>query len=85
MTQTTLDFSNKPTPSDLGLKPGSQKHRIYERLLQGPITNGEIIYQLRVANSTGRCSELREMLRPYLIDLECKRVEGSEFEYRLRG
>lgn len=85
MTQTDLfRESYRPRPDDL-FKPGTQNHLLYERLLQGPTTNGEIIYEMRIANSTGRISELRAKLRDYLIDVKAERVQGSSFLYRLVG
>jgi len=85
MNQTNL-FANalRPRPDEL-FKPGSQNWRLYQRLLEGPVTNGEIIYQMRIANSTGRASDVRKALRPYLMDVESKRIEGSIWQYRLRG
>jgi len=63
--------------------PGSQNHRLYERAKLGPITNGEIVYKMRIANSTGRLSELRAFLAPHGIRLECQRVKDGLFEYHL--
>ena len=85
MTQTDLlRESYRPRPDDL-FKPGTQNHLLYERLLQGPTTNGEIIYGMRIANSTGRISELRAKLRDYLIDVKAERMQEGCFVYKLVG
>ena len=79
-------FTNalRPRPDDL-FKPGTQNERLYRRLLEGPVTNGEIIYQMRIANSTGRASDVRKALRPYLMDVEARRIYRGLWQYRLRG
>jgi len=85
MTQTALDFT-RPRPGDL-FKYGTQCHKIYERLLQqGKITNIEIVYELRIPNSTGRISDIREALKPHLMTVsDAKRTEDGQFEYALIG
>jgi hypothetical protein len=81
MTQTTLTF-NKPQPHEL-FKKGSQDFRIYERLLVAPLTNAEIIDELRVFSYTRRISDLREKLKPYLMDVKATRIREGLFEYKL--
>ena len=85
MEQTAMNFS-RPKPDDL-FKPGSQNHTLFTRLIEGPITNGQIIYGLRIANSTGRISDIRGKLRPYLMDIKSEPVPGSvgEWLYQLKG
>lgn len=87
MTQTALDFnrSNRPSPKDLGLTPETQLYRLYNRLLQGPVTNSEIVREMGIFNSTGRAADLRELLRPHLIRVEANRIVKSLWEYRLEG
>jgi len=82
MTQLGL-FDHRPLPPN-PFKPGSQNSRLYERVKLGAVTNGEIIYGMRIANSTGRASEIREFLAPYGFHLDCRRVDGSEFVYEIR-
>jgi hypothetical protein len=88
MTQTALDFTapDRPRPSDL-FRAGTQCFMIYERLLQqGKITNIEIVYELRIPNSTGRISDLRDALKPHLMTVsDAKRTDDGKFEYELRG
>jgi hypothetical protein len=69
MTQTTL-FS-RPSPSAL-FRAGSQNFRVYERLLAGPVSNVEIVKGMEIFNSTGRASDIRKALKPYLMDVEAK-------------
>ena len=85
MTQTAMSF-DRPAPRDL-FKEGSQNYRIYSLLLQGPITNGDILFGLRIANSTGRISDIREKLRPYLMDVKSEPIPGTSgaWLYRLAG
>lgn len=84
MNQTAMCF-DRPNPDEL-FKTGSQCHRLLNRLLRGPVTNGEIIYHMRIANSTGRISDLREKLRPYLMDVEARHNgDRSEWIYKLVG
>jgi len=40
---------------------------------------------MRIANSTGRASDVRKALRPYLMDVEARRIEKGLWQYRLRG
>lgn len=72
MIQAALNFS-RPDPDHL-FKPGSQNHRIYCRLLCGPVTNSEIVREMNVFNSTGRCADIRKALRPYLLDVSARRI-----------
>ena len=67
MTQTALNF--RPSPSSL-FRPGSQNFRVYERLLAGPVSNVEIVKGMDILNSTGRASDVRKALKPYLMDVE---------------
>ena len=64
--------------------PGSQTWRLYERLKLGPVSNGEIIYQMRIANSTGRCSDVRAFLRRHGFDLRSDETwNASEWTYEI--
>jgi len=64
--------------------PGSQTWRIYERLKLGKVSNGEIIYQMRIANSTGRASELRAFLKRHGFDLRSDETgNASEWTYEI--
>lgn len=81
MEQTAIRF-NKPHPGEL-FKPGSQDYRIYERLLAAPLTNSEIIDELRVFSYTRRISDLREKLKPYCMDVKATRIKDGLFEYKL--
>jgi len=85
MIQAALSF-DRPRPENL-FRQGSQNYRIYSRLLGGPVTNGEIIYGMRIANSTGRVDEIRKKLRPYLMDIKAQPVPGTEGQwlYKLAG
>jgi len=67
----------KPQPGKI-FKPGSQNYRLYERLLRGPVTNAEIVRQLNIFNSTGRASDIRKALRPYLVDVEARPVTNGK-------
>jgi hypothetical protein len=40
--------------------PAGQCERLLEALKRGPVTNGDMLYRLRIGNHTGRISELRE-------------------------
>jgi len=84
MTQTTIfDYNNRPLPADL-FNAGSQNYRVYERLLRGPVTNIEIVHDMHILNSTGRASDVRKALKPYLMDIRAERV-GTDgvFKYSL--
>ena len=63
----------------------TQCRRLYERLLEGPVTNAEIVRGLGIFNSTGRVSDLRKALLPYGVDVVAKRIQRGLFEYRLQG
>jgi len=69
---------------DNPFKYGTQKYRLYERLKVGPVTNVTII-DMKIYNSTGRISEIREYLKPYLFEIDCHSVPGKKgvFEYSI--
>jgi len=75
-----LGFLGYPTNR---FKKGSQSWRIYERLKNGPVTNSEIIRELRIFNSTGRCSEIRAFLRDHGLDLIARPLGDGLWQYRL--
>jgi len=79
-------FTNalRPRPNTL-FKPGTQNERLYRRLLEGPVTNAEIVREMNILNSTGRISDVREALKPYLMDVEARRIAKGLWQYRLRG
>jgi hypothetical protein len=84
MTQTQLSFRQRPAPGKL-FTPGTQNYRLYERLLQGEVTNAEIVREMNIFNSTGRADDVRKALKPYLMDIEAKRIERGLWSYRLKG
>lgn len=83
MEQMVILFNPRPDPHAL-FKAGTQDYRLYDRLLHGPITSRQIVEELNILNYTGRLSDVRAALRPYLITLEARRVEGSLYDYRLK-
>ena len=83
MTQQEL-FRPRPSPDKL-FSQGSQSYRIYEQLLRGELTNVEIVRGMGVYNSTGRISDIRKVLKPYLLDIEATRVNKGLFKYTLKG
>ena len=85
MTQADL-FPRRPGPDEL-FKSGSQNHRIYTEILKrGAISNVEIVHRLNIMNSTGRVSEIRRKLRPYLVNVACQQAgDGGVFVYSLKG
>ena len=77
-------YPANPFDGPRGDYPGSQNWRLYERLKEGPVSNGEIIYQMRIANSTGRCSEIRAFLRRHGFDLRSDETgNASEWTYEI--
>jgi hypothetical protein len=84
MTQTSMSF-DRPSPKDLGFKPGSQNDRLYRRLLLGPATNAEVVREMGIFNSTGRCADIRRALRPHLMDVAAREIGGGLWEYRIAG
>lgn len=82
MTQTTINF--RPLP-DNPFRPGSQNWRLYERAKEGPVTNGEILYKMHIANSTGRASDVREFLEPHGFRFPgLPTGNGGEFVYEIQ-
>jgi len=79
-------FTNaiRPRPDAL-FRQGTQNERLYRRLLEGPVTNAEIVREMGIFNSTGRASDVREALKPYLMDVEARRIDKGLWQYRLRG
>lgn len=67
-------------------KPRTQNHRILERLKFGPVTNVELARDFHILKYSGRISEVREFLQPYLVDVHAERVPGTgTFVYSLKG
>jgi len=64
----------------------SQAWRLYERLKVGPVTNTEIIYEMRIPNSTGRASDVRDFLAKEGYELVCGPAANGQgiYEYRIR-
>ncbi|MDD4340293.1 MAG: hypothetical protein WC262_10845 [Bacteroidales bacterium] len=85
MTQTALDFT-RPKPDAL-FKRGSQNCRVYERLLAGPVDNGELPRKMFINKYTSRISDIRKALRPYLMDVraDADPIDRSRVVYRLVG
>jgi len=83
MTQQEL-FHPRPAPDKL-FSPGTQSYQLYERLLAGEVTNSEIVRQMGIFNSTGRISDIRAKLKPYLMDIEASRIDKGLFKYTLKG
>lgn len=83
MTQPELNFNPAPRPGEL-FKYGSQLYKIYEGLLAGGITSVDI-QRLGSLSHTRRISDIRERLRPYLMDVKAKRDHGNVYLYRLSG
>lgn len=83
MNQQTLKF-NIPQPGEL-FKVGTQCYYLYEALLeQGSITNVGM-RDLFILSHTRRISDLREKLRPYLLDVKKEKVSGGVYSYRITG
>jgi hypothetical protein len=80
MTQTALSFDAPIFPPN-PYKPDTQKHRLYESLKSGPISNSHVVRDLGIFNSTGRLSEIREYLMLHGIHLNCRRIKDGLYEY----
>ncbi len=76
-------FNFKAPPANELFKPGSQKYKIYERLLADGITNVEI-NQLGALSHTKRISEIRAMLKPYLLDVVAERLHGHVYINKIK-
>ena len=83
MVQESL-FRSRPAPAKL-FTPGTQSYLLYERLLRGEVTNAEIVRQMNIYNSTGRISDIRAAIKPYLLDIEATRITKGLFKYELKG
>jgi len=83
--QAQLQF-DRPRPDDL-FTPGSQCHCLYQRLLQGPVENIEVVHKMNILNSTGRSADIRRAVKPYLMDVVATPIKGRNgvWEYRLKG
>jgi hypothetical protein len=73
--QTSLNLAPKLSP---------QCQKLYNRLLQGGITNVEMRDELRLLCYTKRLSELRRIL-PNENQIETKRLGNGIFEYSIKG
>lgn len=82
MEQTNLNFA--PYPAN-PFKAGTQNHRVYEQLKEGPVTNIKIVQEMRILNSTGRISDVRGFLKDYGIDVKAKPLGSGQWEYRISG
>jgi len=83
MEQTAIDFSKRPKPGEL-FRFGSQQYKIYEKLISGGITNVEI-QELGCLSHTRRVSDIREKIRPHLLDVKAERIRDGLFIYKLTG
>ncbi len=69
-------------------KPNTQKHRIYSKLLEGPVLNSEIVLKMRIFNSTDCASKIRRFLEESTmgeLTLGCKRITRGKglFKYQI--
>lgn len=80
--QTSLNFTY-PAPEEL-FKYGSQQRQIYEALMAGGITSVEI-QKMGILSHTRRISDIREKLKPYLLDVEAVRQVGRVYLYKIKG
>ena len=71
-------FNFKAPPAHELFKPGSQQYLIYEGLLSGGITSVEI-QKMGILSHTRRISDIREKLKPYLLDVVATRIHGHVF------
>jgi|LSQX01.2.fsa_nt_gb hypothetical protein len=83
MNQSELNFTPAPKPGEL-FKWGSQQYKVYEGLLAGGLTSAEI-QRMGILSHTRRISDIREKLKPYLIDVEAVRVSGRTYLYKMVG
>ena len=81
--QTEINFA-APKPGEL-FKYGSQQYKLYEMLLSGGATSAEIQERIGCLSHTRRISDIREKLKPYLINIEAKRQHGRVYFYKLTG
>jgi hypothetical protein len=71
----------------LNLKPSTltpQAQRLYERLLESPITNAEMRDELRLLSYTRRLSDIREAIKPDKTIVK-RHLGHGVFEYSLKG
>ena len=83
MDQRSLNFDPVPKPGEL-FKYGSQQYRIYEKLISGGATSVEI-QEIGCLSHTRRISDIREKLKPFLLDVKAERKHGSVYFYHLKG
>jgi hypothetical protein len=66
--------------------PGTQNHRVLTLLQRGPVTNVELAANHHILKYTSRMSEVRAVLRRYLVDIHAERIPGTgTVVYSLRG
>ena len=77
-----VSFTATPYP-DIRIKPGSQKHVLYERLKAGAIMNFEIREVTGSMNHTRRISELRKQLEAHGWTIASYNLGEGVWRYRL--
>jgi len=82
MMQVDLNFNPYPVNP---FKHGSQNHRVYERLKLGSVTNLEIVTEMKILNSTGRVSDVREFLKNHGMDVKARPLGNGCWQYRIAG
>jgi hypothetical protein len=78
-----LNFNPPPAPGKL-FKYGSQNYKIYESLLSGGITGGEIQEIFKVQSHTSRISQIRKKLAPHLFRVVGKKQPDKNCFYELK-
>jgi len=73
MTQTSLDLDPNP------FQPGSQNDRLLRELRRGPVTNSDMIRDLKIFKYTSRVSDLRARG----FDVRCTEMDNGLCVYRL--
>lgn len=69
-------------------KYNSQNFRVLERVKKGPVTNVEVVHDMKILNSTGRFSDCRKYVRGFGCDIKSIPDEpgkGGIFTYKLIG
>jgi hypothetical protein len=81
MSQLNLNFT-APSPDEIF--PGdNQDRRLYQRLLQGGLTNAQMRDELRLLSYTRRLSDLREKLAPHGMTINKKHLGKGVYQYQL--
>jgi hypothetical protein len=66
-------------------RAGTQNNLLLNRLVKGPVTNGEIVYKMRISRASARLFEINQYLMDYGFRIIKHSPQKSVWVYGIGG